>query len=407
MSRAFGAASALAVSSSRLVTVDALRGVACLWVALFHIGAFLQRGLWTGWVPLLAPTEPLPLRALGLASRLGFQGVSLFLVLSGFCLAFPMFRRTTARNERVPLAAFARARLLRILPPYYASLAVLWALTAAWAPARWAIFAPIEAWDVAVHAVLVHNLVPSSMLSIDGVYWSLALEAQLYVVFPLLLALGRRVGFAWVAGACLGLALAYPAFLARALPDLAGDAWPVFYESLPARIGEFATGMLTAALVVRGAPALVARVAWVLAFLWLPASYVVHVTRTVELPIDKPACALSFAAWIYLAVQHEPKAPAWALRALAHVGTVSFSLYLIQQPLLLAARPSFAALDLSSGAAWALAVGAGVPVLIAAASGFWFLFEAPFLPGGVVRARFAGMARAGGGSTRNKLTSTS
>src|SRR5689334_14014101 len=63
-------------TSNRLPAVDGLRAVAALWVVLFHISALSHAQF---------PQVP----GLDLFMRSGSTGVSLFLVLSGFCLFLP------------------------------------------------------------------------------------------------------------------------------------------------------------------------------------------------------------------------------------------------------------------------------------------------------------------------------
>ena len=308
-------------------------------------------------------------------------------MLSGFCLYLPVLRRARGGPPRVELGAFARARVFRIVPAYYASLGLLWAASLTDA-GRWAVFDPILPWDVVVHALFVHNLLPASIWSINGVYWTLGLEAQLYVVFPLLVAAARRVGIARVAAGLLALAVAWPAAVHALVPDsdLPGGAWAVVYAGLPARLSEFGAGMAAAALVTRGVPPWARRAAPALALVWLPASYAVEILK-VPFPIDKPLNALSFAALVVTMVGWETPRPGLLTRAMAHVGEVSFSLYLIHQPLILVLRPYLFAQRWSHGAIWALAVGVGMPALVLLSTAYHRLFEAPFLPGGWARSR--------------------
>src|SRR4051794_17084576 len=104
---------ATAATASRLSAVDGLRAAAALWVLLFHMRAFSGVQLWPG---------------LDLLVRSGSTGVSLFLVLSGFCLYSPYAGGRLARfNGR----EFFRRRIRRLLPAYYASLLVMVAVLAA------------------------------------------------------------------------------------------------------------------------------------------------------------------------------------------------------------------------------------------------------------------------------------
>lgn len=379
------------VSASRYVAIDALRAVACVAVVLFHAGMYWQRALWLGWPALSdVDVDPWWSRAVSHVAELGFQGVSLFLVLSGFCLYLPLVARTEPGRERVDLPSFAKARLLRIGPPYWASIGLLWAATSAipWV-AEWSIFAPITLRDVLIHAGFAHNLVPSSLWTINGVYWSLALEAQLYVVFPLLVVMARRLGAVRVAVLALALSAVWPLAIDRLFPSLDGNAWTVVYESVPGRLGEFTAGMAAAALVARGAPRWARGVAWVLSPLWLPAAWAVHVARLTSYPFDKLACALSFAAIAYLVASGERarKRAGPIARVLAPIGVVSFSLYLVHQPVILMARKWMYAEPRSHAEVWAWCLLGLVPALVVLSAVYHRAFEAPFLAGGWVRKR--------------------
>jgi peptidoglycan/LPS O-acetylase OafA/YrhL len=386
------------VSASRYVAIDALRAVACLAVVVFHAGMYWQKSLWLGW-PALSDVDVDPWWSLAVSrvAELGFQGVSLFLVLSGFCLYLPLVARSAPGDEQVVLGPFAKARLMRIAPPYWASIAILWAATSfvPWA-AQWLIFAPITVRDVAIHAAFLHNLVPSSIWTINGVYWSLALEMQLYFAFPLLVALARRIGAPRVAVIVMAFSAAWPLAIDRLFPSLDGNAWAVVYESMPARLGEFTAGMAAAALVARGTRPWVRAVAWALVPLWVPAAWAVHVAKLVSYPLDKPACALSFAAIAFLVASRERARGAAGpiARVLGPVGVVSYSLYLVHQPIILMARPWVYAAERSHAEVWAMTLLGLVPVLVALAALYHRAFEAPFLAGGWVRKRLFANGRA-------------
>jgi peptidoglycan/LPS O-acetylase OafA/YrhL len=81
---------------------------------------------------------------------------------------------------------FFRRRAVRILPPYYAALACSVAVILATGQGNSLSFA-----SIAQHALLVHDFT-THMLEINGPMWSIAVEVQIYLFFPLLLWLMRR-----------------------------------------------------------------------------------------------------------------------------------------------------------------------------------------------------------------------
>src|SRR5258708_29944634 len=100
------------VRRKRLPGVDGLRAIAAMWVVLFHMTAFSG-----------AQFHNIP--GLDLFLRSGSTGVSLFLVLSGFCLFLPF---AGGRLHRFKAGEFFRRRCKRLMPAYYVALVLALAL---------------------------------------------------------------------------------------------------------------------------------------------------------------------------------------------------------------------------------------------------------------------------------------
>ena len=111
----------------------------------------------------------------------------MFIVLSGFSLALSPARHGWRLDG---VSRFARRRARRILPAYWAALA--FSLAVAWLVVPPPGQGAPDAKSVVVNGLLVQNLVGAP--SPNRSFWSIAVEAQLYVVFPLLLLMVRRWG---------------------------------------------------------------------------------------------------------------------------------------------------------------------------------------------------------------------
>src|SRR4051812_15926990 len=167
----------------RLAGLDGVRGLAALFVVVNHI--FLRT--FPGY-----PADHAPLWAAWFIY--GRFAVVVFIVLSGFSLALSPARRGW-RLDGVGRFALRRAR--RILPAYWAALA--FSLAVAWlvvAPPGQAV---PGTKSVLVNGLLVQNLVGAP--SPNRSFWSMAVEVQLYVAFPLLLLMVRRFGAMAMVGA--------------------------------------------------------------------------------------------------------------------------------------------------------------------------------------------------------------
>lgn len=173
--------------TSHLAYLDGLRGAAALFVVAHHAFQISQyRGLMTGWPELV-------LRPL----RFGHFAVSLFIVISGFCLMLPVVR---AQGElRGGALGFFGRRARRILPPYYLALGLSALVGGGLLPAVSEHAAPlsegaISAGSWITHLLLIHNWFPEWIYGINVVFWSVAVEWQIYFLFPLLLVAWRRFG---------------------------------------------------------------------------------------------------------------------------------------------------------------------------------------------------------------------
>jgi peptidoglycan/LPS O-acetylase OafA/YrhL len=169
----------------RSVAVDALRGAAALAVMLHH----LPRPAAIPFTPVWWSTLPL---------QFGYLGVILFLVLSGYCIHFRNAQALGAgRLTDVNWRDFFRRRVLRLYPAYLAALIVTAAFNVT---ALRTMPAQQIAGDLISHLTFSHNLMRDYCLGWFNVaLWTVGLEFQLYLLYPLYLALRRR----WSAGRML------------------------------------------------------------------------------------------------------------------------------------------------------------------------------------------------------------
>lgn len=117
----------------------------------------------------------------------GYLGVAIFFVISGFCIQL-----SYARSTHAGFQAFYIRRFFRIYPPY---LIALLFYAVAFPPTRLG-FAKLWDWaQLGSHLLLVHNFDARSFYGINAAFWSIAVEAQLYLLFPMLVALVARLGW--------------------------------------------------------------------------------------------------------------------------------------------------------------------------------------------------------------------
>jgi len=186
--------------SIRLRGIDALRGAAALGVVLYHAVEQGDKAL---------PNNLLqyPIRLVQLASSFGYIGVFLFFVISGFCIHLQWARAKAAGVEpEIRFGAFWKRRIRRLYPPYIITLLLFLLLMASTVGLNITHFV---VYDLGMHLLMLHNLDPHTCYSINGVFWTLAIEEQLYLAYFLLLFIRVRWGWAVTIAVCLFARLAW------------------------------------------------------------------------------------------------------------------------------------------------------------------------------------------------------
>lgn len=208
----------------RFAYVDALRGLAALYVLAFHVA--------------LMPRSPLALP--GWASPVilnGGSGVTLFFVVSAFTLCHTL--RARAGTARATLKFYIR-RAFRIGPLYYAWLALL-----LFAAARGGVLWELDKWKVLASLTLTINLYPGWREGIVWASWTIGVEVLFYLMFPALFRVVRSLPrAAALVVVSLPIAWAHDA-VARAVIPPSDKLDQLIHLALPTQLPVFAVGMLT------------------------------------------------------------------------------------------------------------------------------------------------------------------
>lgn len=353
-----------------LPAVTGMRGVASLLVVGFHTVLFF---VWLG--------QPFPHGIGPQLLNLGWIGVDFFFVLSGFLLSLPIL--ANPNDLRVPRfwGAYLVKRWFRIAPPYYAS--ILFALVLL----SKTDYLVTGFGDVVRHLLYAQNFDMTSTFSIDPVYWSLAVEAQFYLILPLFALLFTRRLWGWSLGASLGVTTLWRT-LAYVPADPLSTQWLNF--QLPAFLGHFALGICTARLYLDGRGvshrARVPLLAAAGSFIVIPLVFLVDHGEVIGATWQstqfanaaaRSLIALGFAAILFWMVAPGPAPRQWLSSSLLQgAGKISYSIYLVHAPLLafiLLRGPPIVSQSFPTFAA------AGLIATILVAVAFYWLTERPSL----------------------------
>lgn len=345
----------------QVLGLDGLRGLAALYVVLFHCWLYTFPGY---------PNSSAP-RVLDVL-MFGRLAVVFFLVLSGFSLAISPARHGWRSGG---VTQFLRRRAWRILPPYWAALAISLVVSLFVVPASH--YGPPDGSSILVYGLVLQDVffAPTP----NGAFWSIGVEAELYLLFPLVLLVRRRFGAA-AAVACVTLPVIVRGLLATGANPVEGDNWlaphlaPVFVA------GVMGAGVVVASERVRRLPW-----GWFAVLAALPVGAVGVVQGSVW--------TVNHYFWIDLAIAPAMTMliaavatgqPAFLVRLLTArplqvLGDASYSLYLIHLPIVLVVirrvAPHFVAPGMPT---FCFTLLLGLPVSVLTAWLFSRIFELPF-----------------------------
>jgi peptidoglycan/LPS O-acetylase OafA/YrhL len=350
--------------------VDVLRAFAALSVVVYHV---IEHFKW----------DSFPIEGVLVWFRIGWMGVDLFFVISGFVIglsAFIRIDRSGIEGFRVP---FIRHRLARIIPLHYLTCLIYVAFIV---PEL--LFTHGFWLQILTHALFIHNFFLEHQGGINGVNWSLAAEMQFYLLILLIAPWLRRARWWVILLAGLGIAWIWRS-IAFAVISTSGS-WGVFplfmvTTQLPGMLDEFAFGIVLARFVLsqRGKELMVAgaRHPWALPLLaclslwgmftifWMDATFWDSWLMVV---LFRTLMALTWAVCILAAATIGSRLLLLLTMPLRYLGTISYGIYLWHLPVILALRR----------VSW-LTADRALPVVIVLtlilASASWHCFERPLL----------------------------
>jgi peptidoglycan/LPS O-acetylase OafA/YrhL len=330
------------------VELDALRGIAILGVVATHTAGF--------WGRMTRTQLDLPLLNVNLLDffHMGYLGVSLFFLLSGYLLTWTEGKR--AREGSYSLLSYAKRRALRLVPAYYAAIllvVVVWPTSPTFA-------------DVSSLFTFLHGFKLPYPRGLDPAWWSLTPEVIFYLMLPLLVLVLRRT---WQRVAVLALLLAVSLGTRLLMASGAVETLPVVGEHLAGNrlyffpttlLYLFIVGMLLRTAVERAGEA-------GSSFRWRrPAASTLGISCVALLavfpyaiagpgflrsPLGLIAEGLVVLLFVSVLMGSPVLKPVLAWRPLAFVGEISYSLFLLHTTVifltsryvLFGARPWFAA----------------------------------------------------------------
>lgn len=351
--------------------IDVLRGFAAISVVVYHVIEHF------GWQSF-PTTGPL------LWFRIGWMGVDLFFVISGFVISLSAFAlmdklRTGYRRE------FAIRRIRRILPLHYLTVLVFLVLVAPEILSHGGWW-----WNVLSHLGFIHNLNTNWAGAINGPNWSVAVEMQFYVLILLLAPTLRSCPWWAIPTVALPVAFCWRVWVFYTVPiDETVGPYFRFWAStqLPGTLDQFAAGVLLARfvfwggakrllpslshrLLVLGALLVAFVMVWaMLATFWPRAGFWDELGMVV---LWRGFAALAFACVILAATIMTSPLLIRVTLPIRYLGTISYGIYLWHLPVILSIKSvgSF-----EGGTALSLTLC----FTLIFASGSWHFFEKPLL----------------------------
>lgn len=391
--------------SSRIDYIDGIRALAALAVVFLH--AFQMRG-YGGVEPLLnmPPDLLLSNSPLGnvlalmydVGGNLGLYAVKIFIVISGFTLMLGAAKSLDGKPKG-GLRGYFKRRVTRIWPPYYAALLISLAIIFLVPGMNTEFggyhdqFIPVTTQGLVSHLLFIQNLSPEWASQINTPLWTIAVEEQIYLIFPfLLLPLWRR----FPSVIMIPIAAIVPILVSLVVP------YRTFLEIRPWFLVLFAIGALAASISFSKRPQDMQwrqRLPWVplaavFVVFWAGIKYMLprvpglvmpdgFITDPFSDPFLAAAVGCMLVHWTKVWERGIPRISVLAVlnsRLLVKLGVFSYSIYLMHAPLQAILTQIMRGLGINSDLFYVLILVPGIPIVVGLAYVFHIIFERPFMP---------------------------
>lgn len=299
------------MTHARILELDGLRAIAVTAVVISHA--------WPGLLPG------------------GWLGVDIFFVLSGF-LVTRLILADLASN-RFSFTEFYRRRLLRLMPAFFLMMFATLLLS-------WLLHTPKETSYTITTAFFASLISSNVYLPTTGGYfddpeifnpllhtWSLGIEEQFYIIFPVALFLLWRLAKPSIAGAMSVIVLAslsYAVWLSTNGSDYA-------HYSFPARAWELLSGSLLALHLHKRCLGETTKTTHSKGFVLIAAAAILTVIFVIDAPDHRlvlQACAVVGALAFIVVCATSTHLALLRHRTFVYVGALSYALYLWHQPVM-------------------------------------------------------------------------
>jgi peptidoglycan/LPS O-acetylase OafA/YrhL len=260
----------------------------------------------------------------------GGTGVFIFFVISGYLITSLLLNEQQKRGS-ISMRGFYLRRAMRILPPLYAYIGVLLLL-------GWAGRLALNRVDILSALFFVHNYVHAGMWAVEH-FWSLSIEEQFYLVWPvILLYCLRKPGHAGrFAAAKIALAVIAISPVVRVLSFRLHNPYIHNGAGFHMRADSLMYGCVFALL--QGTPVFERVYAAVTKYWWIPPA-VIFLSDCIgarfqnywQFPFGYTICGAAIAFFLLWCVRNPASAVGRLLNArpIVHIGALSYSIYLWQ-----------------------------------------------------------------------------
>ncbi len=301
--------------------IDAVRGIAILLVLSYHtflilypgnnLKSFSENGV------LIIPSVKSFLLCFNPIAQ-GWVGVELFLVISGFLIHFIYLQN---RNS-FKWGEFFSKRFWRIYPPYLIVLLFLF------------IHRPDTSssgiTNIVAHLLMVHNLSDTTFFSINGSFWSVALECQLYLIYPAFLFLLNKLNLHKTAIALFSL------LIISILIEMFFSIYSLTYGTFVLKFWFiWAAGSFLAEKYYTNQRIFNKPLLWFIVFYFLFFAFKLFWFSSFFILIPATlACLALMETFLYNQLSTKHYLAGWTIQFLSTTGLISYSIYLIHHPYL-------------------------------------------------------------------------